>query len=149
MKDCIFCKLTNNEIDSAKIWENYFCTAFLDLYPNMPGQTIVVTNTHYDSDILNMNDNTYLEFLASAKEVVELLKEKLNVKRVALVIEGLGINHAHIKLYPLHGLSKTFEEMWAKDQIYFEKYEGYISTQLGPQADINQLKTLAQKILKP
>ncbi|KKQ32782.1 MAG: hypothetical protein US49_C0005G0001 [candidate division TM6 bacterium GW2011_GWF2_37_49] len=36
--------------------------------------------------------------------------------------------------------------MWASQQIYFEKYEGYISTQLRPKADIAELKQSAQRI---
>ncbi len=65
-----------------------------------------------------------------------------------MVMEGMGINHAHIKLYPLHGVRSEFKEMWAKDKIFFEKYEGYISTQLGPKADMKELKNLAKKIRK-
>lgn len=50
------------------------------------------------------------------------------------------------KLYPLHGLKEKFEEIWAKERRFFEKYEGCISTQLGPQADMDELKKLAEKI---
>jgi hypothetical protein len=61
-------------------------------------------------------------------------------------MEGLGINHAHLKLYPIHGLNEKFEETWAKDKIYFEKYEGYISTQLGPQKTREELEKIAMEI---
>jgi radical SAM superfamily enzyme len=74
------------------------------------------------------------------------LKRSLNVKRVSIVLEGMGINHAHVKLYPLHGLESTFKEMWGNKTISFEKYEGYISTLLGPQANMAELKKLAQHI---
>ncbi|MBI2054444.1 MAG: hypothetical protein HYT36_03940 [Candidatus Staskawiczbacteria bacterium] len=74
------------------------------------------------------------------------MKKGLKVNRVAMVAEGMGVNHAHIKLYPLHGIEKEFSEIWAKEKVFFDKYEGYISTQLGPQADIKELKSLAMKI---
>ena len=51
------------------------------------------------------------------KKVAKLLEEKLNVKRVAVIMEGMGINHVHIKLYPIHGVKEKFREMWAKDKI--------------------------------
>jgi hypothetical protein len=35
----------------------------------------------------------------------------------------MGINHAHIKLYPLHGVGPEWKEYRAKDPIYFEQYE--------------------------
>ena len=63
-------------------------------------------------------------------------------------MEGMGVNHAHIKLYPLHGVTEKFQETWAKEKKFFEKYEGYISTQLGPQIELEELKKLAEKIKK-
>jgi diadenosine tetraphosphate (Ap4A) HIT family hydrolase len=86
--------------------------------------------------------------MLAAKKIARLLDQKLKVHRTAMVMEGMGINHAHIKLYPLHGLKKKFEEMWGKKRIFFEKYPGYISTQLGPKVDSEDLKNLAKKIKK-
>ena len=80
------------------------------------------------------------------EKVAKILEKGLNVKRVALVMEGLGINHTHIKLYPIHGLDEKFKEIWAKDKVYFEKYDGYISTQLGPQKSTEELNKVAEKI---
>lgn len=74
------------------------------------------------------------------------MEKGLGVKRVALVMEGMGINHAHPKLYPLHGLKEKFKEMWAKDKVYFKNYPGRISTQLGPQANLANLQKLADEI---
>jgi hypothetical protein len=34
--------------------------------------------------------------MSATKKVVKILEKKLNVKRVAMVIEGMEINHAHI-----------------------------------------------------
>jgi hypothetical protein len=36
--------------------------------------------------------------------------------------------------------------LWAKDKIYFEKYQGYISTQLGPQKTSEELEKVAKRI---
>ena len=63
-----------------------------------------------------------------------------------MIMEGMGINHAHIKLYPLHGVKEKFKEIWVKDKVFFDKYEGYISTQTGENVDVNKLKELAKKI---
>ena len=90
----------------------------------------------------------YAQFFLAARDVAEILKKALGVKRVAIVVEGMGINHAHIKLYPLYGLENTFQEMWSKDRVFFENYEGYITTELGPKAEMSDLKKLAEKIAK-
>jgi len=75
-----------------------------------------------------------------------MLENGLAVKRVAVVMEGLGVNHVHIKLYPIYGLETKFQEMWAKDRVYFERYQGFISTQLGPQKTPEELEKVAKKI---
>jgi diadenosine tetraphosphate (Ap4A) HIT family hydrolase len=146
MHDCIFCKIVKGEIDSAKVWEDENYLAILDINPNTKGVTLVLPKKHFDSDAFDMPENDYLQLLKVTKKVAQLLEKGLKVQRVAMVMEGLGINHTHIKLYPLHGLNKKFTEMWAKDKIYFDKYEGYISTQLGPKVEMTDLKTLADEI---
>lgn len=93
-----------------------------------------------------MPQAAYLELMLAAKKVSKLLKNGLSVKRVAMAMEGMEVDHAHIKLYPLHGIGKGFKALLAKDRIYFDQYQGYLSTQLGPPADIEELKAIAEEI---
>lgn len=148
MKECIFCKIVNGSIPSVKIWEDDKHLAILDINPNTEGMTLVLTKEHYDSYAFDMPDKVYSEFFIAAKKVSRLLEKGLKVKRVALVMEGLGVNHAHIKLYPIHGLDEKFKETWAKDKVYFERYDGYISTQLGHQKTKEELEKVRDKILR-
>ena len=148
MENCIFCKITKGEIESVKIWENDKFVAILDVNPNTKGMTSVLTKEHYDSYAFDMPDAVYSEFMIAAKKVAKMLEKGLNITRISMVMEGMGINHAHIKLYPLHGVTEKFKEMWAKDKVYFDSYEGYISTQLGPKADLEELKKIAEEIRK-
>jgi len=148
MENCIFCKIVKGEIKSAKIWEDGKFLAILDAYPNTKGMTLALTKEHYDSYAFDMPDKIYAEFMSAAKNVAKILEKGLAVIRVAMVMEGMGVNHAHIKLYPLYGIAEKFEEMLGKDKVYFEKYAGYLSTQLGPQADLEELKKLAEQIIK-
>jgi len=144
--DCIFCKIIKGEFDSAKVWEDEDSIAILDVNPNTKGMTLVLPKKHFDSDAFLMPDEDYKNLMIATKKVSDILKKGLDVNRVAMVMEGMGVNHVHIKLYPLYGVEKEFEEMWAKDRVYFEKYQGYISTQLGPKADIEELKKIVEKI---
>ena len=148
MENCIFCKIVKGEIPSVKIWEDEEHLAILDVNPNSEGMTLLIPKKHFDSDATDMPEKEYVDLMVAAKKLAKILEKKLNVKRVAIVMEGLGINHVHIKLYPIYGLDEKFKETWAKDRIFFEKYEGYISTQLGPQKSIEELKETAKKILK-
>lgn len=146
-ENCIFCMIVEGKIPSIKIWEDDLHIAILDINPNVEGMTLVLTKEHYDSYAFKMKDDEYSNFMIAAKKVSGLLEKGLDVKRVALVMEGLGVDHAHLKLYPIHGLDEEFRETWAKEKIYFDKYLGYISTQLGPQRTPEELKKVAQKIL--
>lgn len=129
-----------------QIWEDKDNIAILDLFPTMQGQTVLITKAHKQSDLSDMSTDEYTNLFVATKQVVNILKKGLSIKRVAMVVEGMGINHAHVKLYPLAGLERTFQEMWHKERIFFEEYKGYISTQLGPRANIAELEDLAKKL---
>jgi len=144
--DCIFCKIIKGEIPSVKIWEDDNHIAILDINPNTEGMTLVLTKDHFDSDATDMPEKEYVNLMVAAKKVTKLLEKGLGVKRVSIVMEGLGVNHVHIKLYPVYGLDEKFQEMWGKDKVYFDKYQGYISTQLGPQKTTEELKKVAENI---
>ncbi len=146
-KDCIFCKVVMNELPSYKIYEDEDFVAILDLFPNTEGMILVLTKRHYDSYTADMDDEIYSKFFLAAKKVSKLIDSKLGVRRTALVMEGMGVNHAHIKLYPLHGLESDFKEMLSGDNVYFENYQGFITTALGPKASDEELNRI-QKLFK-
>ena len=145
-KDCIFCKIISGEIPSAKIWEDKSYIAILDVFPNTKGMTLVIPKNHYDSYLFDMPDKAYSELLLACKKVGKILDKKLKIIRTAMVAEGLGVNHAHIKLYPMHGIDKHYKEMWNTDEVYFEINPGYLITKRGPKADSKELEKLAKQI---
>jgi histidine triad (HIT) family protein len=149
MIDCLFCKIVRGELDCAKIWEDKDFLAILDINPNTKGMTLVLTKKHYDSYAFDMPDAAYKKLMLTSRNVAKLLEKAFNISRVALVMEGMGVNHAHIKLYPLHGVTEKFKETWASEKEFFDKYPGYISTVLGPrQVPVDELKRLAQEIIE-
>jgi diadenosine tetraphosphate (Ap4A) HIT family hydrolase len=130
-ENCIFCKIAKGEIPSVKIWEDEKHLAILDINPNTEGMTLVLTKEHYDSDPTEIPDKNLKELIIAAKKVANILKKKLKVQKVGFVIEGLGVNHIHVKLYPLYSSNES---------------EGYITTKLGPQKSIEELNKLAERI---
>lgn len=105
MNNCIFCKIANKEKDCAIIWEDDDFLAFLDKNPNTKGMTLIIPKKHYDSYLFDMPAEAQEKFLTAANKVVKILENYFKISRVALVMEGMGINHAHLKLYPLHGVT--------------------------------------------
>lgn len=145
---CLFCDIANGNSPCFKIREDEKFMAFLDIFPNTKGQTIVIPKKHYDSDLFLIQDGKFLkEYLLATQEVVEVLKRGLGVQRVSMIMEGMGVNHVHLKLYPLIGLSEEWKPTIAKEEIYFQQYEGYLSTQPGPKADMEMLGALQTQIV--
>ena len=148
MDDCIFCKIVKGDIPSVKIWEDDDFIAILDAFPNTKGVSLVISKKHFDSYAFDMNDDMYSKFFLAAKKVSKILEKGLNVKRVGMVMEGCGINHAHIKLYPMHGLTKKFGDTWKNEPVFFDKYPGYLVSKSGKQWDTEKLKEVANEIAK-
>src|SRR3990167_1070992 len=111
MTDCIFCKIIRGQLQSVKIWEDDNFLAILDVNPNTKGMTLVIPKKHYDSYVFDMPDEMIQKLIMASKNVARILEKGLKIKRVAMVMEGMGVNHAHIKLYPLHGIKDKFVEM--------------------------------------
>ncbi|MFW5853022.1 MAG: HIT family protein [Patescibacteria group bacterium] len=150
--ECIFCKIISGDIKTPGIfWENDEFMAFLSIWPNTEGFTVVIPKEHYGSDVLGMPDNKLNKFVLAAKTVSKnLIKHFEDVGRVGLIMEGTGIDHAHIKLFPMHGTGYMKKGEWkqyhSKNDQFFEIYEGYITSNDGPKADEEKIKKLAQKL---
>jgi len=144
--ECIFCRIVEGKIPCHKIYEDDKHLAFLDIHPNTKGMTLVITKKHFDSYVFDMSNEDYHELIEVTKKIAKGLDKALRVKRTAMVMEGMGVNHAHIKLYPLHGIKKKFEKILAKKIKFFDHYEGYVATFIGPRAKDEELKKLALKI---
>jgi hypothetical protein len=73
-----------------------------------------------------------------------------DVGRIGVIMEGTGINHAHIKLSPMHGTGYMKRGEWRQilsgKEFWFPKYEGWISSGSGPMADMEKLKELGDAL---
>lgn len=149
---CIFCEIINWNLHTPGIfWENEEFMAFLSTRPSVEWFTVVVPKTHYGSDVLAMPDEVLQRFVIAAKKVSQLLLNYFeDVGRVGLIMEGTGIDHAHIKLVPMHGTAHMKQGIWKQylsgRSDFFERYEGYIISTDGPKADPEKISLLAKKL---
>ncbi len=97
----IFTRIINGEIPCYKIAEddNYF--AFLDINPLAKGHTLVVPKIEEDY-IFDLSDETLAGMMVFAKKVAVRIKEVTACKRVAVVVLGMEVPHAHIHLIPMN-----------------------------------------------
>jgi len=149
MKECIFCKISRNELPCHKIWEDSNHLAFLSIYPNTEAFTVVITKEHYPSYAFDLPEKVLSSLVIASKKVGKLLDEKLeDVGRTGLIFEGFGVDHIHAKLFPMHGTGQmeTWQPINSNVDKYFEQYEGFISSHDYKRADDRQLAELARKI---
>ncbi len=146
--DCIFCKIVSGEAPSHKIWEDEKHLAFLSIFPNTKGFAVVITKQHFPADFYAWPEDVFSGLSLAARKVGQLLNLKLeDVGRTGLIYEGFGIDHAHIKLFPMHGTKMDqWKPIHSSVDKYFEKYEGYISSHDYKRADDSELSSLADRL---
>ena len=151
MTECIFCKIVKGESPCHKIWEDKKHLAFLSIFPNTEGFSVVIPKKHYPSYAFDLPDKTLAELVVASKRVARLIDSKLeNVGRTGMIFEGFGVDHVHAKLFPMHGTANLKEWKPLKSSVskYFENYEGYISSHDHTRADDVYLAELAKRIRK-
>lgn len=147
---CPFCEIAAGRLQTPGIfWEDDEFMAFLAIDPNTEGFTCVIPKAHYGSDVLKMPDDILQRFVLASKKVAQVLEDHFeDVGRVGLMMEGTGIDHAHIKLAPMHGTENLKQGIWQQflsgKEFWFPKYEGWLSSGSGPKADPEELRRLAE-----
>ncbi len=96
----IFSKIAAGEIPSYKCAENEQFYAFLDINPLKEGHTLVIPRRQVDY-IFDMPDDELAAFQVFAKKVATALRNAFPCKKVAQVVLGLEVPHAHIHLLPI------------------------------------------------
>jgi histidine triad (HIT) family protein len=124
----IFSKIAAGEIPSYKCAENEEFYAFLDINPLVVGHTLVIPRREVDY-YFDMADDELARYQQFVKRVAIAIKQAFPCRKVAQVVLGLEVAHAHVHLIPMQSeadadfrrekLKLTPEEMQqAADKIY-------------------------------
>jgi len=97
----IFSKIAAGEIPSYKCAESEEFYAFLDINPVAKGHTLVIPRREVDY-IFDMGDDELARFEVFAKRVAKAIGQAFPCKKVAQVVLGLEVPHAHIHLIPMN-----------------------------------------------
>lgn len=145
----LFARLIIEDIPCWKYHDTADHVAFLTPFPNTTGYSCVITKRHYSSDILTMPQESYRELLATSLDVAPQMKIAFNVEHVGFMIEGYGVNHAHLKIVPIFEQPQTVGD---PGTAWFERYEGYLTSQKGDQLKegqrMDKLNELASSLSK-
>lgn len=97
----LFTRIAAGEIPSFKCAESDKFYAFLDISPVAKGHTLVIPRREIDY-IFDMDDQDLADFEVFAKKVARALKAAIPCRKVAQVVLGLEVPHAHIHLIPMN-----------------------------------------------
>lgn len=146
---CIFCDIAAGKSPCHKIWEDENYLAFLSIFPNTDGFTVVIPKVHYPSYAFDLEDDVLTGLVLATKKVAKLLEQAFpDVARCGMFFEGYGVDHIHSKLSPMHGTADMTE--WRpiehKQPAFYTQYPGFLSSHDGERADDGKLAELAAAI---
>ena len=96
----IFSKIVKGEIPSYKIAEDEHYYAFLDINPLKKGHTLVIPKKEVDY-IFDLEPEILSGLHLFAQKIAKAIDKSVSCTRVAVVVLGLEVPHAHIHLIPM------------------------------------------------
>jgi histidine triad (HIT) family protein len=104
MEDCIFCKIINGKIPSAKIYEDASIVSFLDIMPANKGHCLVLPKKHYET-LLDIPDEELANIAQAVKKITKALSLSIGNGSYNILWNngkeaGQLVNHAHVHVIP-------------------------------------------------
>jgi diadenosine tetraphosphate (Ap4A) HIT family hydrolase len=151
-KDCIFCQIVNQKLPAHTIWEDENHLAFLSIFPNTDGFSVVIPKKHFGSYAFDQDDQVLSGLILATKKVAHVLDNYFqDVSRTGMFFEGFGVDHLHSKLFPMHGTGELKEWVNIESEEmkkFFKHYPGYLCSNDSERANDQKLAELAKEIKK-
>lgn len=115
MEPSIFTRIINGEIPSHKVYEDQLTFAFMDIHPIQNGMVLVIPKTEV-ANIEDLTEEDYLAVMKTVRKIMLSLRKTFPDKfKIAIQVEGLDVQHVHVKLFPIdspeefHAIAPTGE----------------------------------------
>ena len=123
-ENCIFCKIINGELPSAKVYEDDHVYAFLDISQVTKGHTLVIPKTH-TKNIYETPPEVAKELFARIPKIANAIKKTYNPIGMNLLNNNekpadQSVFHLHIHLLPRYGKSDGFSSNWTTHEDDYE-----------------------------
>jgi len=101
----IFAKMARGEAPSAKVYEDEACMAFLDLFPQSRGHTLVISKAARARNLLDVEPEALKALIAAVQKVAQGLEAALKPDGLVLTQfngapAGQTVFHLHFHLIP-------------------------------------------------
>jgi len=116
VSDCIFCKIINGEIPSAKVFENEHVLAFLDISQVTKGHTLVIPKLH-NENIFDLEPESARNLFEAVPKIANAIKDEFNPLGMNILQNsgkqaGQEVFHLHLHLLPRYGSGDGFGAVW-------------------------------------
>lgn len=124
MDNCIFCKIVNGEIPSAKVFENDEVLAFLDISQVTKGHTLIIPKKHCEN-VFELDEQTAQAIFKEVPKVANAIKKTFQPQGLNLLQNNgkaadQSVFHFHIHLLPRYGEEDGFSANW---KVNGDKYQ--------------------------
>jgi len=102
VKDCIFCKIVNGELDAKVVFENDIVKCFLDIDPINEGHVLIIPKEHY-LDLDEIPDEIACEIMLTSKRLLKEMRVMYDFPGYSIMQNGGEFNeigHYHMHLFP-------------------------------------------------
>lgn len=101
MASSIFTQIMEGDIPSHKVYADDYAYAFMDIHPIQPGHVLVVARREVEN-FYDLEDSEYDGLMRAVRTVARRLRREFpDKKRIAVIIEGLEVDHVHVKVFPI------------------------------------------------
>ncbi|MTD31638.1 HIT family protein [Planomicrobium sp. YIM 101495] len=123
MSDCLFCKIIDGDIPSAKIYEDEHVYAFMDIMPVSKGHALIIPKTHREF-VYEMTEDEAAKLFAVVPKIANVLKEKFQPAGMNLLNNngakaGQSIGHFHLHFIPRYDETDGFQARWMTKEKHF------------------------------
>jgi histidine triad (HIT) family protein len=136
MSDCIFCKIVNGEIPSAKVYEDEHVYAFLDISQVTKGHTLVIPKKH-TPNVFEIESEEAGNLFAAVPKIANAIKKAYEPKGLNLLQNNgefayQSVFHLHIHLIPRYDETDGFGLKWVthNDEYDLQQVASEISKQI-------------------
>lgn len=131
-KDNIFARIIRGELPAVKVYEDDVALAFMDLFPQTEGHTLVIPKKPGATNLLDAEPGDLGPLMARVQKVARAVEKALKPDGVRLMQfngapAGQTVFHLHFHILPIHEGAK-------------------IGAHAGAKADVARLEELAAKI---
>lgn len=100
----LFSKIITGEIPCHKIAEDDQFLAFLDIFPLVPGHTLVIPKQEVDY-FFDMDAMALSQIMVFARPIAKAIEKAIPCKRIGITVIGLEVPHAHVHLIPINSVT--------------------------------------------